>query len=362
MVFYTSDIERNTKSADYLIGSYASTIGSQCFLVGSGPSLFENYTKEEVDRLAASSIPKVSMNYGGFSDFEGWRVWPDIWTTYDPTNRFSAEVMWSPRTVKFFCGGRVQNLISSSTYKVCDAPQTYFFDSQNKSYADYFGVGPILDSRDSFLQAVDIAVRLGFKHIYCVGVDLRIKPSQALLDVMTAEDVPHRGLEGVILNGTTYSDKLWDYLNALSVRRKCPLATTITSLEKSLGRFDVTHRQYCCEESKSLAKALTCDNHYWDTVQYLRQARRSLANAGVTLYCEAQSRLAPYFPVVNPATVKLGHGITIPPDSTIGKYSGDIPSQSKLYEKDISPYKTQPKTVKEAIQQRNAVPVINEEA
>lgn len=361
MIFHTADMARVKHSADWLLNSYESVNGSQCFMVGAGPSLTTRYSVDDLKSVAAQPIPKVSMNYGGFSDEHGWLVRPDIWTTYDPTNRFSAELIWSPNVVKFFRTSRAMNLIPGSTHKVCEAPRTVFFDSCLKTYTTFFGHDAIVDSRDSYIQAVDIAIRLGFKHIYMLGVDLRVKPSERLLTELDIEGVSHEGERGVHVKNGILSDRLRDYILALSAKRKHSLAQTMSALDASLGIGGSTAGQYCFAEQKSLADAVTCDDHYWNTVQYMRQARSCLAKLGVIVYAEEGSRLAPFFPVVNPLEVQLGINISIPKDSTVGKYTADVPAIQIPHHADIPPFAGFAKDTKEA-QAKKPKPQIVEEA
>lgn len=362
MIFFTANIDRQTTSADHLLNSRSSVIGSRCFLIGAGASL-NDYTQTTLDHINNCGVPKFGVNYGGFVDGKGWVVRPDIWTTYDPTIRFSSNLMWSPNVLKFFRGSRFLDLVPGSTFKVCDTPQSYFFHSEHKQYDTFFGTERIVDSKDSFIQAIDIAIRLGFRELCCVGVDMRVYPSQAFLQLLTDTGVDHSGTQGVIKSikvgdnkRTVVSDRLKDYVIAYTAKMRCSYATAIKNIEDYCAseKSGTTQSQYCFAETKPLATAVNCDEHYWNNAQYLRQARGSLARNGVKLYVEEDSRLSEFFPVKHPADF----GITddqslIPADSTIGKYTVDA-FHDVVYHEDIKPWAGQPKTVSAAHAQRKA--------
>lgn len=106
--------------------------------------------------------------------------------------------------------------------------------------------------------------------------------------------------------------------------------------------------QYAFDETKSFRAAVNSDRHYWDRVQYLRLARKTLSRNGIRIVsCTPQSRLNTYFPFMPVKDVlKKLEQFGSHRESTVGKYLKRDHSADLPYHRDIKPYRPpQPKKV-----------------
>lgn len=249
---------------------FAGPIPSACWLIGGGPSLAQLPCEE----IARSPIPKMALNLAGTR-----LVRPTFWTSYDPSARFHRSIYLDPGITKFVHRRRAMDLIPETTFKVCEAPNTYFFDRDaNRGFADFLAPHhhAIVDWADSLVQAIDILYRLGFRILYLAGCEMRIQPSPAQQQRAEAHGIqyPPQG-------------RLDEWLNA------CHKA--------GLGNAEIDELdpapQYHFDEHKPIAAAASADLHYFRVSQYLRLSRRSLATAGMQLISATpESRLNDYFP------------------------------------------------------------------
>lgn len=269
-----------------------------CWILGGGPSL----ARLPVDEIARSPVPKFSINLAGTGLLR-----PDFWTSYDSTSRFHRSVYLDPSIFKFVHRCRAMDLVPETTYKVCEAPATVFFDRDRQRGFDNFldrSATGIADWQDSLIQAIDVAYRLGFRQLILAGCEMFIPPSEALLRAAAEKGVSYRSRE-----------LLRDFL------RRCEKAGFRKPDLEALS----TAQQYHFEEQKPLAAAVQTDFHYFRVAQYLRLSRRSLSASGLELVSVTpQSRLNDDFPFVETGQVltRLHETIGDPRrEQTAGRYT-----------------------------------------
>lgn len=269
MVFYRLDTD-HTRTGARLENLYAGPLASACWLIGGGPSLADLPMKA----IAKSPIPKMCLNLSGTRLLR-----PTFWTSYDPTARFHRSVYLDPSVMKFVHHRRAMDLVPETTFKVCECPNTFFFDRNGKrGFADFLSPSHegICDWADTMVQAIDILYRLGFRTIYLAGCEMRVRPSAEQIDCASKA-------------GVSYDERelLHDFL------RKCRDAGVSTEALDKLQPGP----HYHFDEFKPLAAAATTDQHYFRVSQYLRLCRRSLSLAGVRLVSVTEdSRLNEYVP------------------------------------------------------------------
>ena len=247
----------------------AAPFPAACWLIGGGPSLHQLPCAD----IAASPVPKFGVNLSGTR-----LIRPDFWTAYDPSIRFHRSIYLDAGIVKFLPRARAMDLIPETTYKVCEAPQTCFFDRDSqRGYHDLLrgNVTGIVDWADSLVQAIDIAFRLGFRRAYLAGCDLAIRPSQEWITRAAERGVVYRELEP---------------LEGFMQRCRSGGMTDHDCQRYGLGS------QYHFDEEKAFAAALRTDSHYFRIVQSLRLCRQTFASAGLELISATpHSRLNDFF-------------------------------------------------------------------
>lgn len=303
-IFYRLHADR-TRTDVALEDVYAGPTRSACWLIGGGPSL----ARLPHAAISASPVPKMCVNLSGSRLLR-----PTFWTSYDPSLRFHRSVYLDPGIVKFIHRRRAMDLVPETTYKVCDCPNTFFFDRDgDRGFADFLApeCRAIVDWADSLVQAVDILYRLGFRVIYLAGCEMRVRPSN--------EQTARAAALGV-----EYTDRLLlqDFL------RECTQAgLTADELD---GLSPGPH--YHFGEHKPLRSAANTDLHYFRVAQYLRLSRRSLSLAGVELISVTPgSRLNDYFPYVSVRSVlrQIAREIGDPKTEPLcGLYRQTVPRQS----------------------------------
>lgn len=318
--------------------------GSECFVVGSAPGI------ADYDGLIQNSgIPVLACNLSGRDESGQWRIKPNIWTTYDPTYRFPKSIFNDGTIQKFVNHKRSKDLVTGTDEKLCDAPNTFFYQNGLRSYKDFFGPHPTINnSKDSFIQLLDIGYRLGFRKFHCVGVSLRVSPSKAQIElarsfgVVYEDGMIHVSRKAGSETQTEKSDLLKDFVNEVAKRGfNGDTKQAIQALE-SIER----EGQYSFDETKSLSAAMSSDYHYFQTVQYLRLARKNMRLCGVELTtATTNSRLYPFFPqrTVESITVGPDHLNHLGIDSDgcenlSGLYSGRDTRLELPPHKDILPY------------------------
>lgn len=259
-----------------LLNAYSGPARTGCWLIGGGPALASLPT----ERIAASALPKFSINLAGHGLLR-----PTFWTAYDPTGRFQRSTYLDPSITKFISRSRAMDVVPGTTGKVCDSPNTVFFDRvPSVGFHDFLSpsapaatpVRPgITDWQDSLIQAIHIAYVLGFRTLYLAGCDMHVAPGAAWIERASACGVHY-----------TPRELLKDFHH-----RCLPRGLSAAQIEA----LDST-RQYHFDETKPLAAALQTDLHYFRVAQYLRLSRRALALAGMELISVTpESRLNDYF-------------------------------------------------------------------
>jgi hypothetical protein len=264
-----------------LEGTFCGPTRTGCWIIGGGPSLASLPT----DRIAASPLPKFSINLAGHRLLR-----PTFWTAYDPTGRFLRSTYLDPSIMKFIPRGRAMDVVPGTTSKVCDSPNTVFFDRDHSiGFNDFLSPqvsttnqdgqrrpDAITDWQDSLIQAIHLAWTIGFRKLYLAGCDMHVAPSPEWIN--QAESV-----------GVTYTPRelLRDF------HQRCNNRGIAVSGCKEIA----STRQYHFDESKPLPAAIHTDLHYFRVAQYLRLSRRAMALAGLELVSVTPgSRLNDYFP------------------------------------------------------------------
>lgn len=349
-LFYRCSTDKRISDCSFLENSYAGMNASSVWLVGGGPSLLT----APVETVKDSPAPTFGVNRAGCGvDGEPPLIRPNLWTCFDPTDRFPRSIFLDASIQKFLLGGRRMDLVPGGSEKVCECPNTYFINHKLRSYVDVVDqkhreIGHMLDS---FWQAVDIAFKLGFRKIYCVGCDMRIRPSEEQIAFAESVGVVYdreRGLT-IWLNDKKVevrSDRLSDFRDQVKEKGKFRDKSSAALALEKVGR----ERQYSFDESKRFMAACASDNHYWDRIQYLRLSRRTFALNGLQLVsCTPGSRLNDYFPYVSPfdAAKRIMDDVGDPAkELSVGAYSKDEKPGAHLpFHKDLDPYgwKEQPK-------------------
>jgi hypothetical protein len=247
----------------------AGPIPSTCWLIGGGPSLAQLPCAD----IARSPAPKMAINLSGVR-----LIRPNFWTAYDPAARFHRSVYLDAGVIKFMPRARAFDVVPESTFKVCDCPQTYFFDRDPcRGYHDLLDPAApgIVDWADSLVQAVEILYRLGFRRLLLAGCELCLRPSRDW--VRRANELGVIYMEG---------EPLKDFA------RRCREKGLSDDEMARLGAGPLYH----FDETKPFAAALATDSHYFRVVQSLRLSRRSLCQAGLQLISVTpRSRLNPFF-------------------------------------------------------------------
>jgi len=253
-----------------LKNSYASAAGASCFIVGAGPSLAE----VNVGALLNSPAPRFCINLAGTGLFR-----PQLWTAYDPTQRFSRSTYLDPGVMKLVSARRAFDLIPETTWKVCDCPNVYFFEGdRDRGFANFLDArhSTIVDWNDSLVQAIDLAYQLGFRTLYLLGCEMKVQPGAELRTFAETHGLPvpdGAGLHEILSQ--------WDKRGFGRNKRS----------EISPGGI------YHFDEMKTLEAAGSTDFHYFRIAQFLRLSRRALSLAGVRLVSVTpESRLNEFFP------------------------------------------------------------------
>lgn len=267
--FYRINTDR-TEKAYSLEGLYCGPEMSSCWLLGGGPSLGET----DLELISRSPIPVMTINLAGVH-----LIRPQFWTSYDPSARFHRSIYLDPGVMKLVHRRRAMDLVPETTFKVCDCPNTYFFDrDQERGFADFLSPDNegVVDWADSLVQAIDLLYQLGFRKIFLAGCEMRVRPSAAQLELASRHSVEYdeNGLLTEFLSQCRRAGINQDDLEAVS---PC--------------------RIYHFDETKSLQATANTEYHYFRIAQYLRLSRRSMAMAGMQLISVTPgSRLNDYFP------------------------------------------------------------------
>jgi hypothetical protein len=279
-----------TREAVGLDNMYAGPVPSACWLVGGGPSL----ARLPYRKIAASPVPVMAVNLAGAG-----LVRPNFWTAYDNSARFHTSIYLDPGILKLVQTRRATDLVPGTSFKVCECPNLFFFERDGqRGFADFLAPTHtgIVDWADSFVQAIDLLYRLGFRKIFLAGCEMRVSPSPAQVELARQHGVEHdpKGL-------------LRDFLTA------CEGAGLSASELHAAGAA----RPYHFDEAKRLAAAANTDLHYFRVAQYLRLSRRAISLAGVELVSVTPgSRLNDYFRYASPKEAIAEIGRQVPDPAT----------------------------------------------
>lgn len=271
-----------------LEGHYAGALPTACWVIGGGPSL----GGMPCERIAASPVAKMGINLAGTG-----RLRPTFWTAYDRTCRFLPSVYLDASVTKILPVRRVKDLVPGTTLKVCECPNTVFFERDGRpGFADLLDPARrgVVDWADSMVMALEIVYRLGFRRVFLVGCEMRVRPTREQLAAAQRVGVEYDGV-----------GLLQDF-----VARCEGVGLTAEQLD-GLGPA----RQYHFAEYKPTKAAAQTDLHYFRVSQYLRLSRRNLAAAGLQIVSVTPgSRLNDYFPYqpVHEALAEIARGISTP--------------------------------------------------
>ena len=267
--FFRTDTDR-VRTPVALENLYAGDPRSTCWILGGGPSL----ASLPIDRIAASPAPTFAINLAAQGLLR-----PTFWTAYDATARFDRSLYHDAGTLKFVPANRAMDLVPETTHKLCDAPGTVCFETEpGRTYGDWLDADRtrLVDWADSLVQAIAIAVRLGFRRLLLAGCEMRIDPPRALLALARRHGIDH------------------DRSRPLSALVDACRAAGLT--DETLDRLPRA-KAYHFDEDKPLAATVRTDGHYFRVAQSLRLSRRTLGDRGVEIVLATPgSRLHPAFP------------------------------------------------------------------
>ena len=330
---------------DSLCGQFAGVGGTHCVILCSGPSLsdvIDDYNDCWPTNPAGSvtdwSVFSVNCSH------EHWPWAPDFWASFDWAYRFDEQVFHDPKVMKFFPDFRA-NELATETLLTHELPNTVFCDIQDKSYADFFGTGPIVNAEDSMLQAIDIAIRLGFKNLYLAGADLHVKlsPQQEAWFKERQEDFQQCDVV----------NSLWETL--IGIARKHitgsmegeitpdiaqKIQDAAKELVNQLDQLESEDLYSFGQAGTSMFGRIQADHHYRISSSRLTKARRCLDGLGVKLTLlkpswgtlEAfKSRLDGWFPACSVFDLPLIEKRTLPDYTRRGMtVRNDPPSRGKV--------------------------------
>lgn len=296
----------------------------------------------------------MCMNFAGRGeDGKPPLIIPDFWTSFDPSAAFSPWVFKNPKIMKFIINGRRMDLIPGGTEKICDSPNAVCVNYEHRGYRDFIKPGgKVIHALDSFLQALDILYHLGFRRIYCVGCDMIIRPSESQIEAAKEVGVEYENGETIVMKDKDKprrSDMLRDFLDEcirLQLGKQYTGTEVLSEREQTLAVLESLDReqQYSFTEQKRFQATVNTDGHYWERVQYLRLARRSMSMAGLKLInCTPNSRLQAYFmsyPVSEAADLINAVVGDLSLEMTEGRYRGGYPKANEGFPhmQDVRPY------------------------
>lgn len=346
MTFYRLGTDGSRIDCDGLLGIAGGTDPTAAWLAGGGPSL----AGAPLADIQNSPAPIMAVNFAGRGpDGAPPLLRPSLWTTWDPTPRFHRSIFLDPRITKF-CQSRFRlDLVPDTGLKVADCPNTLFFDKECRGYGEFLdpSATKLLDCQDSFCQAIDILFRLGYRVLYCVGTDMRIRPSEPQIELARASGVVYENGETVWKHATDdskefRSDRLKDFVEECQRKGVGEDRTAVCLAMEKVER----ESQYSFTESKSFLAAMNTDLHYWRIVQYLRLARRTLSLNGLRIVsCTPDSRLNAFFPFMDAAAAAaaIREQVGDPAEEAVnGRYRGLNQRPALPYMEDLSPHGWKP--------------------
>jgi hypothetical protein len=319
---------------------YAGTEPTACVVVGSAPGMSESL----VYAINHTSLMRLACNLSGRDKSGKWYIKPHIWTAFDPTGRFCRSIFTDPSIMKFINRFRTHDLVPGGDEKLCDMPNTFFYENENRSFTNFFDRANdgINHSLDSFVQLLDIGFMLGFREFICAGTEMAIRPSAAQIEFAESVGVKYdretcETVTEVTVDGKTVesrSDLLRDFVGAVS---RIEFGNDLDKAVEALSTLD-RENQYSFDETKSLKAAMSSDAHYWERVQYLRLSRKTMALNGMKLYCTSNtSRLYPWFPLLTPVEIHDRY-VEAVQDDIAGVYSGKSQAVKLPFHRDVKPF------------------------
>ncbi len=313
MIFHRLLPDGFKRDADGFVGLCSGIHDQPLVILLGGPSA----TWDSVEKIVfTKKLANLSVNCGHRPVGINPHLFPTYWTGYDNPVRFDQSVFLDPRTIKFCPSTRANELLRDGTTLLSECPSVVFFDPQKRaSNGELFTLGPVIDTRDSMLQAIDIAVKLGYRDIYLHGADLYTPLSDEQVEFInrklteTGANLPfelacmvNSSMEA--LSSIAHALTCKDTPPAeMSDEQKAACEDCLDGLIASLSCLGSPDMYSMGNANTKLKDNLRSDYHYRVTSGRLIGARRNLANLGVrvsllrgTTGCK--SRLNGYFPVV----------------------------------------------------------------
>lgn len=331
MIFHRLLPDGFKRDADGLLGICSSIHRESVVILLGGPS-----ASRTLDNVGFTNLPLLSVNCGHMTQTSA--IPPDYWTGYDNPVRFDQSVFLDSRTVKFCPASRAGELLRDSKTLLHECPSVVFFDPQKRaSNGELFTLGPVIDTRDSMLQAIDIAIKLGFKDILLHGADLYTALSDEQVDCINQQltlvgaNLPFTLACGVnssmeALSCIAHAKVCKDTLPAnMADAQKVACEAVVDELISMLSRMATPDMYSAGNANTKLKDNLKSDYHYRVTSSRLIGARRNLDALGVSVSLlrgpqDFKSRLDGFFPVVRIADIKDRLTMTDPDYHAVGMY------------------------------------------
>ena len=331
MIFHRLLPDGFKRDADGLLGLCSAIDRSSVVILLGGPS-----AEHTLDRVGYSGLPLLSVNCGHMSASS--YISPTYWTGYDNPVRFDSLVFLDARTIKFAPSNRAGELLRDNTTTLAECPSVVFFDPQKRaSNGELFTLGPVIDTRDSMLQAIDIAIKLGYRDILLHGADLYTALSDEQVDYINQQlklvgaDMPF----SLACSVNSSMEALSCIAHAKVCRttppsemndsQKAACEATVDELISMLDRMTTPAMYSVGSANTKLKDNLRSDHHYRVTSGRLIGARRNLDNLGVSVSLlrdsvDHRSRLDGFFPVVRLSELHDAVEPTEPDYQAVGMY------------------------------------------
>jgi len=325
MIFHRLLPDGFKRDADGLLGMCASADRESVVLLLGGPS-----ARHTLDLVEDTGLPLLSVNCGHMT--KTGLACPQYWTGYDNPVRFDQSIFTDPRILKFCPSTRAGELLKDEKTTLAECPSVIFFDAQKRaSNGELFTLGPVIDTRDSMLQAIDIAIKLGYKDILLHGADLYTNLSIEQADYID-QQLQEVGAElpfTLACNVNSSMEALTCIAHAKVCKGVAPADMTedqkigceavVDELISMLSRMDTPEMYSCGTANTTLKDNLRSDYHYRVTSGRLIGARRNLDALGVRVFLlrgpqDFKSRLDGFFPVVRLSELRDGGAEITDPD------------------------------------------------
>lgn len=331
MIFHKLLPDGFKRDADGLLGMCSSVFRESVVILLGGPS-----ASRTLDNVGFTNLPTMSVNCGHMSQTSA--IDPNYWTGYDNPVRFDMSVFLDPRVIKFCPSVRSGELLRDNRTLLSECPSVIFFDAQKRSSnGELFSLGPVIDTRDSMLQAIDIAIKLGFKDILLHGADLYTSLSDEQVNYINEQlklvgaDLPFTLACGVnssmeALSCIAHAKVCKDTAPTdMTDSQKIACEAVVDELVSMLSRMIAPDMYSAGNANTKLKDNLKSDYHYRVTSSRLIGARRNLDALGVSVSLlrgpqDFKSRLDGFLPVVRIADIKDRLTMTDPDYHAVGMY------------------------------------------